>query len=159
MTQVVVLEFDEALRGVLHQMLTECDHYDVTEVTTVVEAVAELATARDDRTPGMVVICSNQDADHHLTAAFFATVAADERLRTQHQYVMLSTSPDRMPNELRTHLAEIAAPVLPKPFEMDALLASVSEAAARLAPNRASINVKDTASPPRTDRETRNRGG
>jgi hypothetical protein len=44
-SQVLVVEFDELLRGVLHDLLTTVDHYAVTEVTTEAAALDYLATS------------------------------------------------------------------------------------------------------------------
>jgi hypothetical protein len=81
----------------------------------------------------MVVVCSNRDADHHLSAAFFEQVAADERLASRHQYLMLSSTPAAIPPELQTHLAQLHAAILPKPFDLETLEAYVYEAAGQLA--------------------------
>lgn len=127
---VLVIEFDESLRGVLHDALRTAAHdYAVTEVATETEALSVLA----NQTEGMVVVCSNHDADHHLTTAFFAAVVTDKRLATRHQYLLLSTNPALIPAVLHTHVARLHAPVLGKPFELDALLALVEEAAGRRA--------------------------
>lgn len=130
MAQVVVVEFDELLRGALHDILSLNGDYEVTEVADEAVALAYLAA-----TPGgMVAVCSNRDADHHRSAAFFAVVAADERLATRHRYIMLSTSPERMPVGLQVDLARLRAAILGKPFDLDTLLATVRTAALRLVP-------------------------
>lgn len=127
---VLIIEFDDCLRGVLHDALrTAAYDYAVTEVATETEALAVLAR----QTEGMVVVCSNQDADHHLSTAFFAAVVAEKRLATRHQYLLLSTNPAHIPDALHTYLAHLHAPILSKPFELDALLALVEEAAGRRA--------------------------
>jgi DNA-binding response OmpR family regulator len=130
MTQVLVVEFDEALRGTLDMVLSEADHYAVTGVTTEAAALTYLASAPE----GIVAVCSNTHADHHLSMAFFAAVRADKRLRTQHQYVLLSTDPARIPPALRMDLKRLHAPILVKPFDVDVLLAAVAQAARRLTP-------------------------
>src|SRR5258707_15780243 len=65
----------------------------------------------------LVVLCSNKHADHHLSASFFAHVAVDARLATQHQYILLSSNPATIPPALATHLTQLGAPVIPKPFD------------------------------------------
>ncbi len=130
---VLIVEFDESLRGVLHDALrTAARDYAVTEVATEIDALAVLAR----QTEGMVVVCSNREADHHRIAAFFAAVVADKRLAAQHQYLLLSTAPALIPDAVRTHLARLHAPFLSKPFELDALLALVEASAARRAMTR-----------------------
>ena len=130
MTLVMVLEFDEELRGVLHEILTTADHYAVTELTTEDAALTYLAATPE----GVVALCSNTDADHHLSTAFFAAVVADKRLRTRHRYLLLSTNPAGIPTPLRVDLKRLGAPILPKPFDLDVLLETVAKAARYLAP-------------------------
>jgi CheY-like chemotaxis protein len=125
---VLVVEYDEDVRDVLHDILTDAN-YEVTEATTDAAALDFLATFPD----GMVVVCSNRDADHHRSAAFFSQVAVDERFTARHQYLMLSSTPSAIPPELQTHLAQLHAAILPKPFDMETLEAYVHEAATRLA--------------------------
>ena len=128
MTQVVVLEFDEQLRGALHDALTLYDRYFVTDLSEEMAGVQYLAA-----TPaGVVVVVSNRDMDHHMSAAFFAAVAADEQLARRHRYILLSTDPTRMPDCLRAHLAQLNVTILAKPFDVDDLLAAVREATASL---------------------------
>jgi CheY-like chemotaxis protein len=127
MTRVVMVEFDEALRDVLRDILALDGPYDVAEVSED-RAVTFLRIAPE----GVIAVCSNRDAHHQQSAAFFAAVAADERLAARHQYLMLSTNPREMPAGLQANLTHLRATILPKPFELDTLLAAVSKAAARL---------------------------
>jgi hypothetical protein len=129
-TQVVVLEFDEQLRGALHDVLTLYNHYAVTDLVEVTAGIDCLAA-----TPGgMVVVVSNRDMDHHMSVAFFAAVAANEQIAQRHRYILLSTDPLRIPEGLQTHLAHLNARILVKPFDIDALLDAVRQAAASLTP-------------------------
>jgi hypothetical protein len=77
-----------ASRGVLHDLLTDVDHYEVTEVSTEAVALAYLAACPE----GVVTVCSNSHPDHHLSTACFAAVVADKRLAQRHQYILLSTT-------------------------------------------------------------------
>jgi hypothetical protein len=113
MTQVVVVEFDATLRGTLHDNLTAAGPYDVTEVAVHTVALAHLASVPE----GTVTVVSNRDADHHHSAAFFATVVADECLATRHCYIMLSTNPIQSPDGMRAHLAHMHVPILANPFD------------------------------------------
>jgi DNA-binding NtrC family response regulator len=128
MTRVVVVDFDEALRGVLHDILAVDGPYDVRDVSEHTAAVDYLANAPE----GVIAVCSNRDAHHQRSAAFFAAVAADEQLATRHQYLMLSTNPREMPASLQANLTHLQATILAKPFELDALLAAVRKAEGRL---------------------------
>jgi CheY-like chemotaxis protein len=129
MAPVLVVEYDDGVRNVLHDLLMDAG-YKVIAPTTDVVALDFLAASPD----GVVVLCSNKDADHHLTAAFFARVVAEERVAPRHRYLLLSSHPLLIPPELLTHLAQLNAAILPKPFDAYILEASVREAATRLAP-------------------------
>jgi CheY-like chemotaxis protein len=129
MTQVVVVEFDEASRAMLHDILALDGHYPVIAFSDEMAALAYL-TAAPER---VIAVVSNQDVHHQRSAAFFAAVAADEQLVTRHQYLMLSTNPREMPAGLQANLTYLQATILTKPFELDTLLAAVREEAARLA--------------------------
>jgi hypothetical protein len=107
----VVVEIDEALRGVLHDILALDGSYDVTELPDHTAAVTYLASAPE----GVIAICSNRDAHHQRCAAFFAVAATDERLVTRHRYLMLSTNPARTSDGLRAALAHLGALVLEQP--------------------------------------------
>jgi CheY-like chemotaxis protein len=128
MIPVVVVEFDETLRGTFHDLLTNEGSYTLIEVSEEKAALAYLAAAPR----GVVIVVSNRDAHHQLTAAFFAVVAADERLAKQHRYILLSTNPAGIPDELRAHLAQLNVPILAKPFEVEALLVVIRDAATHL---------------------------
>jgi CheY-like chemotaxis protein len=125
---VLVVEYDDDVRDMLHDLLTDAG-CEVTDATTDAAALDFLAASP----AGMVAVCSNNDADHHRSAVFFAQVVADERLASQHQYLMLSSTPSAIPPEMQTDLAQLHAPILSKPFDMETLEAYVHEAVGRLA--------------------------
>src|SRR5258706_8540616 len=85
---VLVVEYDEGVRTVLRDLLTNVG-YEVIEHATDAAALAFLAASPD----GVVVVCGNEDADHHRAAAFFAQVVADKRIASRHRYLLLSTNP------------------------------------------------------------------
>ncbi|HEV2462063.1 MAG TPA: hypothetical protein VGS80_27230 [Ktedonobacterales bacterium] len=96
----------------LHGILTHADRDDVvSEVSDDAAAVSYLTGAPGD----VVAVCSNRDADHHWSTAFFAVMATGERLVTHHRYLMRSTNPARMPDGLRATLAHRGALVLEQP--------------------------------------------
>jgi hypothetical protein len=130
MTQVVVMEVDAQLRDALRELLTLFDHCTVTEISEETAGAEYLAAMPG----GAVVVVSNRDPDHHRTAEFFATVAADEQLATRHRYILLSTNPGQIRETMRAHLAQLNVPVLAKPFDVEALLTAVRVAETRLVP-------------------------
>jgi hypothetical protein len=115
-----------------HDLLTDA-HYEVIEATTDAAAFDFHAA----RPGGVEVLRSNKHADHHPSATFFAQVVADERFTSRHRYLTLSSLPSAIPPALQAHLTQLTAAVLPKPFGVDAVVAGVREAAARLAPRHA----------------------
>ncbi len=129
---VLVVEYDEGVRIVLHDLLTNVG-YEVIEHATDAAALDFLAANPD----GVVVVYGNQDADHHLSAAFFARVVAGKRIASRHRYLLLSTNPALIPPALEAHLIQLNAVVLPKPFDLETVVICVHEAAGRLAPGDA----------------------
>ena len=129
MAPVLVVEYDDGVRNVLHDILTDAG-YKVIEARTDGAALDFLAVCPE----GVVVLCSNKYLEHHRSTAFFAQVVANEHFTSRHQYLMLSSSPSAIPPELQTHLAQLNAAILPKPFDVDNLVTTVRQAAARLAP-------------------------
>ena len=67
MAPVLVVEYDDGVRNALHDLLMGAG-FEVIEHATDAAALDFLAASPE----GVVVLCSNQDADHHLSAAFFA---------------------------------------------------------------------------------------
>ncbi len=126
MTTVVVVDDEPGQREMLRLVLEDAG-YRVQEADSGAAGLALLraTTERmvvllDQRMPGL-------DGDQVLRI-----VAADPDLATRHAYILLTASP---------HTVAIApvlppalgVPVVEKPFDVDALLAIVSAAAARLA--------------------------
>jgi hypothetical protein len=93
----VVVEFDEASRAMLHDILALDGHDPVTEFADEMAALAYLAAAPER----VIAVVSNRDVHHQRSAAFFAAVAADEELVTRHQYLLLSTTPVSCPPACR----------------------------------------------------------
>lgn len=151
--RVLVVEFDggvrDSVRDSVRDVLAEAmGRYQVTSVSTTELALGFLARWPE----GVVVVCSNRHADHHLTAAFFAAVAADAQIAARHQYILLSSDPSLIPTELYLRLRQLHASIVRKPVDVDILLATVSEAATRLTrqtlrPARGAGGTSTAASP------------
>lgn len=129
MTQMLVLEFDETLRDSLRDLLADVGQCPVTAVATETEGLEVLKTSSDP----LVVVVSNQDADHHRSAWFFAQVVNDPDRTARHRYIMLSTNPAAMPPSLQSCLTQLHAIILGKPFTVDELLNATQTAVAQLA--------------------------
>jgi hypothetical protein len=126
---VVVGEWDEASRALLHDILALDGHYSVIAFADETAALASRAAAP----ARVIVVVSKREVHHQRSAAFFAVVAAGERLVTRHRYLLLSTNPREMPAGLQAKLTSLQATILVTPFEVETLLAAVREEAARRA--------------------------
>jgi CheY-like chemotaxis protein len=75
--------------------------------------------------------------DHQLPSldgsALLDLVATDERLRQRHSYVFMTGDPRGAVEQCGETLEELAVPLLPKPFDIDELVAAVHAAEAQLA--------------------------
>lgn len=129
MVRVLVVNFDRDVPNTVHDILaTAMGRHNVTDASTMEMALGYLARWPED----MVVVCGNKHDDHHLVAAFFASLVADLRVAERHQYILLSTEPMHIPHELYAHLRQLNAAILAKPVDSDVLLARVHAAAVRL---------------------------
>lgn len=64
--------------------------------------------------------------------AVLKAIAAEPSLATRHVYILLTALWDRLPGEYAALQSTLAVTVVPKPVGMDALLAEVAQAVARL---------------------------
>jgi CheY-like chemotaxis protein len=75
--------------------------------------------------------------DHQLPhmdgCALLELVATDETLRQCHGYVFMTGDPGRAVEECGETLAELAVPLVPKPFDIDELVVAVHTAERQLA--------------------------
>jgi CheY-like chemotaxis protein len=59
-------------------------------------------------------------------------VATDSQLSHRHCYVLVTASPQMLPPDVATLVDRLDVMILPKPFDMDALLDAVAQAARKL---------------------------
>ena len=123
---VLVVDDDPAVRQILGVALHE-EGYAVCEAADGMEAlealrtsVRPLVTVLDYRLPGMT------------GGEVLAAVAADPYVADRHAFVLVSTSPEMLPEWLVLWADRQGMRIVPKPFDLDALLAAVAEAAGRL---------------------------
>lgn len=64
--------------------------------------------------------------------AVLQVLAADSPLATKHSYILMTASGELLPENVRQLLKHLHVPLLPKPFELDDLLAAIQQAAKRL---------------------------
>lgn len=123
---VLLVDDDEAIRVVARLVLTEAD-YPVFEAE---DGAATLLMLHASAHPMIVLLdrCMPGMDGERLLAA----VAADETLATRHAYVLMTALPPAGASPLGALLTQLQALVLPKPFEIDTLVATVAQAADRL---------------------------
>lgn len=126
MSWVLVVDDDPAVRLLLRVALGE-EGYGVWEAADGVEALATLRTSArplvtilDYRLPGMT------------GGEVVSAVLADPQVAGRHTFVLVSTTPDMLPEGVRLWAERQGIRIVPKPFDFEALLAAVAEAAGRL---------------------------
>jgi DNA-binding NtrC family response regulator len=62
-----------------------------------------------------------------------AAIAAERALATSHGYVLLTALWDALPHDYATLIRDLSVTVMPKPFDIDALLETVAQVGRRLA--------------------------
>ncbi|HLJ80889.1 MAG TPA: response regulator [Ktedonobacterales bacterium] len=125
---ILVVDDDQAIRESLH-LLLEAEGYQVAEAANGVAALDILHTSI---TPLVVLLdlrMPRLDGEGVLRA-----VAHDSYLAGHNAYVLLTANFLAVSPALAMILSELRAPVVPKPFDMDALLDIVHQLACRLVP-------------------------
>ncbi len=127
---VLVIDDDASTRDAL-RMLLEDAGYPVLEAADGVQALERLR-ARQERLVAIVDLLMPRMEDFQL----LRMIAGDEPLATRHAYIAVTAA--RPPSESSTALdlagllAQLQAPLLPKPFDIDRFLAAVAAAAERI---------------------------
>lgn len=123
---VLVVDDDQAIRETLRLVL-EDSHYVVLEAA---DGQTALRMARDSERRLVVLldlIMPGFDGEQVLSA-----VAGDETLATRHVYVLMTAAHKRLNPTLKALLEMVSAPIMQKPFDLDTLLNTVSDASRRL---------------------------
>lgn len=126
MAKVLVVDDDESIREMLGMMLESAD-YEVLYAVNGVEAL-ELLLASSTR----LVVLLDMYMPKLDGRGVLHTVAADPRLATLHNYILLSADPDLHAFTVAS-TPTFSVPVLAKPFAIDDLLHVVEQAAQRVA--------------------------
>lgn len=123
---VLIVDDDEAIRDSLRLVLEDAGYAtrDAADGETALACLREAG-------PGMIVlldlIMPGLDGEELL-----AVIAGDACLSTRHAYILMTAAHQRLTPDVTSTLARISAPILEKPFDLDALLSLVAQAAARL---------------------------
>jgi CheY-like chemotaxis protein len=123
--RVLVVDDDRAIRETLRYVL-EDEGYDVDEAP---DGLAALETLRASTAPRVVLLdlmMPRLDGVGVLHA-----VAREPRLATTNAYVVITANRWRL--DTQDHIfSSLDVPVIPKPFDMDALLRTIASAARRI---------------------------
>jgi two-component system, chemotaxis family, chemotaxis protein CheY len=122
----LVVDDDAAIRETLHQLL-EDEGYSVAQAPDGVIALETLRSTPDRMVVLLDVMMPRLDGRGVLEA-----VTDDGRLMLQHRFVVMTAAANTLSGPLMQLMRQVDAPALIKPFNIDRLLALVSEAASQL---------------------------
>jgi two-component system chemotaxis response regulator CheY len=126
-TAVLVVDDDDAIRESVAWVLRD-EGYTVVEAPDGKPALERLR----EHPQGMVVLL---DLNMPGVDGFEVMKAVEEQkaLASRHIYIVMSANWRPLPQTIKQQLARLFIPILPKPFEVDELLAVVATAASGLA--------------------------
>ena len=123
---VLVVDDEQDIRDAL-RLILEDEGYRVLEAENGVRALELLRTERR----GMVVLL-----DYMMPvldgAGVLGTVANDSTLARRHRYILMTAATKTFALASARLLRELGVPVVAKPFDLERLVGTVAEAAARL---------------------------
>lgn len=133
MARVLIVDGDRDIRESLRDLL-RLDGYTVLEASTPDQARSILRGC-----PDCIVVIFDSGAPSTSQEGDAVGIAAVALARIndqthgqphQHAFICLTTSPAHLHVRLRDTLGQASIPIIQKPFELDALLAAIAEAAA-----------------------------
>src|SRR5579875_2897003 len=125
MVRVLIVDDEPALREVEREIVEDAG-YEADEVGTAAEALERLRASAE----GLVVILDNKLPDMD-GAEVLRTVEQDPQL-ARHGYIFATgVAPAEYSPELRRSLEALDVQVVPKPFDLDPLLAAIARAEKR----------------------------
>ena len=126
MAHVLVVDDDEAIRDTLRFAL-EDSGYVVSEASDGLAALKALRAA-----PNRTVVLLDLMMPGLDGAGVLGAVAGDQRLATQHAYILVTASTKTLTLAFANLLTSLSVPILNKPFDVDVLLDIVAGAARRI---------------------------
>lgn len=125
-TPVLVVDDDADTRQVLHALLED------TGYAVFLAPDGEPALQRLREHPRGMVVLLDLNMPGVDGAAVLRAVAAEPALAARHAFVLLTANAHTFSLAFAQLLSHLAVPVVPKPFDIDQLLAVVDQAARRL---------------------------
>lgn len=133
MVRVLIVDDDRAIRETLRLAL-EDEGYAVVEAPDGVVALDALHAS-----PVPMVVLLDLRMPRLDGAEVLARVAADPVLSTRHAYILVTANLHTAPITFSGLLNRLMVPVMPKPFDLDALMEVVAHSAYRLIPAEADL--------------------
>lgn len=126
LAHVLVVDDDEPIRDTLRSVLEDAGH----AVTDAPDGVAALDVLR--ASPHRMVVLLDLRMPGMDGAGLLGTVAGDRTLATRHAYILMTANLQTLTLSFANLLTTLSVPVLRKPFDLDVVLDTVEQAAARL---------------------------
>lgn len=124
--RVLIVDDDDQIRATARDTLEE-DGYAVTLARDGAAALKAIRSSGD-----RLVVLLDLRMPGLDGAAVLGTVAGDRKLAHQHAYILMTADNRTMTLAFAGLLSQLEVPVLKKPWDLEELLTSVAEAAARL---------------------------
>ena len=126
MAHVLIVDDDADIRLTMRALLEDIGGHTVLEAADGVSGLEQLRASEERLVVLLDLLMPGLDGIGVLQA-----VAADEQLATRHAYMLVSVSRRARSEDFGPSLG-LAVLVVPKPFDMDVLLAAVAEADSRI---------------------------
>jgi DNA-binding NtrC family response regulator len=123
MAQVLVIDADDGICATLRLLLEDAGYLVATT------ARPELALARLQTSPERLVVLFDAGMPRVSEGRVTALAAVDDPLLRRHTYICMTTSMSLMHPDLHAALVSLGVPIIEKPFDLDAMLAAVDQAA------------------------------
>lgn len=125
MARVLIVDDDPSIRESLREVLEDEGH-DVDEAPDGLEGLKRMRAASDPLVVLLDLLMPRLNGNEVLNA-----VAADPQLSRLHAYVLLTAQPRYVSPATKELLARLSIPVMGKPFDVDELCDTITQASSR----------------------------
>lgn len=125
--RVLIADDDSGIRESLRLILEDAG-YQVDEAADGVQALDVLRASSRPMVVLLDLMMPKVDG-----AGVLGAVAADPKLAQQHAFILMTAARKTLGLAFARLMTDLHVPLLPKPFELDAVLETVAQAEARLA--------------------------